>query len=67
MIKFPTSYGPKERQMYDTSEYLEASAISKEKIRRLEISFSIIRGNIRWIFIQKERLQMLQFEIKQGN
>ena len=36
MIKLPTSYGHEERQVYDTSEYLEASAISKEKIRRLE-------------------------------
>ena len=35
-IKLPTSYGQEERQMYDTSNFLEASAISKEKIRRLK-------------------------------
>ena len=36
MIKLPTSYGQEEQKMYDTSEYLEASVISKENIRRLE-------------------------------
>ena len=36
MIKLPTRYGAKEKQVYDTSEYLEASATLKEKIRRLE-------------------------------
>ena len=35
-VKLPMSYGPVQQQVYDTSEYFEASATSKEKIRRLE-------------------------------
>ena len=30
------SYGPEEKQVYNTSESLEASVTLKEKIRRLE-------------------------------
>ena len=36
MIKLPTSYGPVEQQVYDTSKSFEASATSKEKIKILE-------------------------------
>ena len=35
MIKLTTSYGQGEQQMYDTVEYLEVSATSKEQIRIL--------------------------------
>ena len=34
--KIPMSYGPKEQQVYNTLESLEASVTSKEMIRRLE-------------------------------
>ena len=40
MIKLPTSYASEEQQVYNTSESLEASVTSKEKIRRLEIWLS---------------------------
>ena len=36
MIKLPTSYGHEEWKMYDTSEYMEASVISKDNIRRMD-------------------------------
>ena len=35
-IKLPMSYGPKEQQMHNTSESLEASVTSKDKITILD-------------------------------